>query len=138
MEGGGGLGKLREGLEAENAVVQVPADIRWLGGAKVRARFQRAGCGGLSVVAAVLGETVFNRLCKRGVRLPGGHYEVDAFEEERPDALAYGVVSGVMLPPTAMRPRSLGAQSARRSTLRGTTDARLRAVGWEEAACARM
>ena len=39
------------------------------------------------MVAAVLGKTVFNRLCKSGVRLPGGRYEVDASEEERPDAL---------------------------------------------------
>ena len=44
-------------------------------------------CGSSSVVAAVLSEEVFGRLCKRGVRLPGGRHEVDAFEEERPDAL---------------------------------------------------
>ena len=87
MGGGGGLKKLREELEAENAGVRVPAEIRWLGGAKVRARFQREGCGSSSVVAAVLGEEAFNQLYKRGVRLPGGRYEVDAFEEERPDAL---------------------------------------------------
>ena len=79
--------KLREELEAENAGAQAPTDIRWLGGVKVRARFQREGCGSSSVVAAVLGEAVFNRLCKSGVRLPGGRYEVDTFEEERPDAL---------------------------------------------------
>lgn len=87
MGGGGGLKKLREGLEAENAGVQVPADIRWLSGAKARARFHREGCGSSSAVAAVLGEEAFGRLCRRGIRLPGGRYEVDAFEEERPDAL---------------------------------------------------
>ena len=87
MGGGGGLRKLREELDAENVGVQVPADIRWLGGAKVKARFQRKGCGSSSVVAAVLGETVFGWLCRSGVRLPGGRYEVGAFEEERPDAL---------------------------------------------------
>ena len=32
----GGLRKLREELEAENSGVQIPAEIRWLGGAKVR------------------------------------------------------------------------------------------------------
>ena len=79
--------KLREELEAENVGVQVPADIRWLGGARVKARFQREGCGSSSMVAAVLGEAVFGWLCKSGIRLPGGRYEVDAFEEERPDAL---------------------------------------------------
>ena len=34
-----------------------------------------------------MGEEAFGQLCKRGVRLPGGRYEVGAFEEERPDAL---------------------------------------------------
>ena len=36
----GGLLKLREELEAVNSGVHIPAEIRWLGGAKVRARFQ--------------------------------------------------------------------------------------------------
>ena len=35
----GGLRKIREELEAENSGVHIPAEIRWLGGAKVRARF---------------------------------------------------------------------------------------------------
>ena len=87
MGGGGGLRKLREELEAENAGVSVPAEIRWLSGAKAKARFHREGCGSSSVVAAVLGEEVFNHLCRRGIRLPEGRHEVDAFEEERPDAL---------------------------------------------------
>ena len=39
------------------------------------------------MVVAVLGEEVFGQLCKKGVRLPEGRHEVDAFEEERPDAL---------------------------------------------------
>ena len=87
MGGGGGLKKLREELEAENTGVRVPADIRWLSGAKARARFHRDGCGSSSVAATVLSEEVFGRLCRRGTRLPGGRREVDAFEEERPDAL---------------------------------------------------
>ena len=87
MGGGGGLRKLREELEAENAGVRAPAEIRWLSGAKARARFHRNGCGSSSVVAAVLSEEVFGRLCRSGVRLPGSRHEVDAFEEERPDAL---------------------------------------------------
>ena len=47
--------------EAENSGVQIPAEIRWLGGAKVRARFQEKKEGASSVVAAVLGEATFNR-----------------------------------------------------------------------------
>ena len=87
MGGGGGLKKLRKELEAENAGVRVPAEIRWLSGAKARARFHCEECGSSSVVAAVLSTEVFNQLCRRGIRLPGGRHEVDAFEEERPDAL---------------------------------------------------
>ena len=45
MGGGGGLKKLREELEAENARVRVPAEVRWLSGAKARARFHREECG---------------------------------------------------------------------------------------------
>lgn len=87
MGRGGNLRKLREELEAENAGVHIPADIRWLGRAKVRARFQETRSGSSSVVAAVLGEAVFSRLCRGWIRLPGGRYEVDAYEEGRPDAL---------------------------------------------------
>ena len=83
----GGLRKLREELEAENRGVHIPAEIRWLGGAKVRARFQADKDGSSPVVAAVLGEATFGRLCKSGVRLFRRRYEVDAFEEAwRPDA----------------------------------------------------
>ena len=51
----GSLRKLREDLAAENSVVHVPADVRWLGGAKVRARSQANKDGSSPVVAAVLG-----------------------------------------------------------------------------------
>ena len=46
------------------------------------------------------------------------------------------VVSGVISPPTAMRPRDASVLSAPRRTLRGTTGAQLRAAGWEEVVCA--
>ena len=83
----GGLRKLREELEAENSGVHIPAEIRWLGGAKVRARFQTDKDGSSSVVVAVLGEATFGRLCKAGVRLLGRRYKVDPFEVAwRPDA----------------------------------------------------
>ena len=84
--GGGGLLKLRGELEAENSGVSVLAEARWLGGARVRARSQREKSGTSSVVAAVLGEAPFGRLCKSGVRLPGGRHEVEVYEEARPDA----------------------------------------------------
>ena len=73
----GGLRKLREELEAENSGVHIPAEVRWLGGAKVRARFQEKE-GTSSVVATVLGEAAFNRLCRYGVRLFGVRHDVNA------------------------------------------------------------
>ena len=82
----GGLRKLREELEAENSGVQIPAEIRWLGGAKHRARFQEKKEGASSVVAPVLGEATFNRLCRSGVRLLGVRHDVDAYEEVQPNA----------------------------------------------------
>ena len=42
--------------------------------------------GTSSVVAAVLGEVIFDRLCKSGALPFGRRYEVDAYEEARPDA----------------------------------------------------
>ena len=83
----GRLRRLREELEAENSGVHTPAEIRWLGGTKVRARFQANKDGSSSVVAAILGEATSGHLCRSGVRLFRRRYEVDAFEEVwRPDA----------------------------------------------------
>ena len=38
------------------------------------------------MVAAVSGDVAFSRICKSGVHLFGQRYEVEAFEESRPDA----------------------------------------------------
>ena len=62
----GGLAKLWEELEVENSGVHIPAEIRWLGGAKVWARFQEKKDGSSSGVAAVLGEATSGRLCRGG------------------------------------------------------------------------
>ena len=68
--------------------MRIPAEIRWLGGAKVRTRFQANKDGSSFVVAAAPGEATFGRLCRAGVRLLRRRYEVNAFEEAgRPDAL---------------------------------------------------
>ena len=68
----GDLRRLQEELEAENSEVSIPAEIGWLGGAEVRARFQEFRCGTSSAAAAVLGEATFGRLRKSGVRLLEG------------------------------------------------------------------
>ena len=62
----GGLRRLHEELEAENSGVHIPTEIKWLGGEKVRDRFQERKEGFSSVVAAVLGEVTFSRLCRCG------------------------------------------------------------------------
>ena len=61
-------------------------DIRWLSRAKAQAHFQETMGGTSSVVAAVLGDAAFGRVCRSGVHLLGRRYEVEAFEEARPDA----------------------------------------------------
>ena len=48
---------------------------------------------------------------------------------------AFVAASGVTSPHTAMRPRNPGVPSVPRSTPQETIAARLRAAGWEEAAC---
>ena len=66
--------------------MHIPADIRWLSRARAQARFQETRGGTSSVVAAVSGDVAFSRICKSGVHLFGQRYEVEAFEESRPDA----------------------------------------------------
>ena len=85
-ERNGGLRELCEELAAENSGLRIPAEIRWLGGGKVRARFQEKKEGASSVVAAVLGKATFNCLCRYGVRLLGVKHDANAYKEARPNA----------------------------------------------------
>ena len=71
---------------AENSGVSITAEIRWLSRAKAQARFQEVKDGTSSMVAAVLGDATFSRVCKSGIRLFGRRYEIEAYEEARPDA----------------------------------------------------
>ena len=82
----GGLRLLREELEAENSGVSTPANIRRLSRAKAQARNQELRGGTSSVVAAVLGDATFSRVCRSGVHLFGRRYETEASEEAWPDA----------------------------------------------------
>ena len=83
--------------------MRIPAEIRWLGGANVRACFQKFRCGTSSVVAAVLGEATFGRLCKSRIQPLRGRYEVDAYEEARPDAFGRRCSAWGQWPPTPRR-----------------------------------
>ena len=62
-------------------MVHIPADIRWLSRAKAQARYQEIRGGTSSVVAAVLGDATFSRVCKSGVHLFGRRYEVESNPE---------------------------------------------------------
>ena len=121
---------MREDLEAEESGVHISAEIRWLGGAKVRARFPERREGISSAVAAVQGKAASNRLWRYAVRLFGVRYDVDAYKEVRPNASATSVVVGATLP-NAVRPQHPSAPSARRIMKRQTTCARLRVARWE-------
>ena len=112
----------------------IPAEIRWLGGEKIRARFQANRDGSSLVEAAVLGEAAFSRLCKGGAGLLGRRYEVDAFEEvARPGALCGRCSEWGHITLTASRPRPPGAPFAQGTTLRVTTSAQSRGAGWGRA-----
>ena len=81
-----GTEKLREELEAGNEGVKISFLTRWLGQpSKAKARFKEGTIVASSVTSAVAGETVFNRLCKCGLRLLGRRHDFEVFEEIRPD-----------------------------------------------------
>ena len=131
----GGPQKLWEELEAEKCGVHIPAEIRWLGGAKVRARFQKRREGISSAAVAVQGETTFNRLWRYGVRLFGARYDVDAHEEVRPNAFCSRYSGWGHIAPhcEAAAPKCSICAKDHEET---TTCARLRGARWEEVACA--
>lgn len=79
-------------LEAENGGACIPAEIRCLGRAKVRARYQEVKGGTSLVMAAVLGEAAPDRLCRSGARLFGRRYDVDALR--RYDQTPFAAVQG--------------------------------------------
>ena len=133
-----GLIKLREELAAENSGMHIPAEIRWLGGAKVRARFQANKDGSSSIVAAVLGEASF------GASAIGGSDYLDAGTRSTPSRRHGGqmlsaadAVGGSILLPTAWQ-QLPGALSARRTTSQPTTDAPSRDTRWGRATHAHM
>ena len=84
--GSGSTEILREELEAENVGIRIPSPIRWLSGApSVKDRHHEGTIKALSVVLAVTDEDTFRLVRKGGLRLQGRRYEVEAYEEVRPD-----------------------------------------------------
>ena len=83
-----GTEKLREEIEAENEGVTIPLVVRWLGKlADIKARAMRGEISASSITFVVRGEGVANRLIKNGLRIIGKIYQVEAYEEARPDAM---------------------------------------------------
>ena len=85
-KGSRGTDSLREELEVEYEGVKIPSVIRWLSGAaSVKARFNDKIITASSVVFAVSDESVYRSIRRSGVRLQGRRYEVEVYEEVRPD-----------------------------------------------------
>ena len=127
MHGEGALKKFREELEVEDEGFRIPSNIRWLGGKEnILARRSVKGIAASSV-AFVVGEATYARLCKVGLWLLGRCYEVEHFEEERPDSFCSRCCAWGHIGPRCMAAVPRRAP-ARRSTPQRTTDSRSRGV----------
>jgi len=89
---GGGLEKLRQELQAENEGVVLPLTINWIGGRKDVQKKKAEGKKASSVVFAVKGSKMAEKVLKRGLRAAGVKYDVERFVNAGPDSFC-GVCS---------------------------------------------
>jgi len=89
---GGGLEKLRQELQAENEGVVLPLTISWIGGPKDVQKKKGEGKKASSVVFAVKGNEMAERVLKGGLRAAGVNYDVEKFMTAGPDSFC-GVCS---------------------------------------------
>jgi len=89
---GGGLEKLRSELQAENEGVVLPLAISWIGGPKDVQKKKAEGKKASSVVFAVKGSKMADKVLKGGLRAAGTKYEVERFATAGPDSFC-GVCS---------------------------------------------
>jgi len=89
---GGGLEKLRQELQAENEGVVLPLAISWIGGPKDVQKKKGEGKKVSSVVFAVKGSKMAERVLKGGLRAAGVKYDVEKFMTAGPDSFC-GVCS---------------------------------------------
>jgi len=89
---GGGLEKLRSELQAENEGVVLPLAISWIGGPKDVQKKKLEGRKASSVVFAVKGSRMAERVLKGGLRAAGVKYDVEKFMTAGPDSFC-GVCS---------------------------------------------
>jgi len=83
---GGGLEKLRQELQAENEGVVLPLPINWIGGPKDVQKKKVEGKKASSVVFAVKGSKMAERVLKGGLRAAGVKYDVEKFMNAGPDS----------------------------------------------------
>jgi len=89
---GGGLEKLRQELQAENEGVVLPLAISWIGGPKDVQKKKGEGKKASSVVFAVKGSKMAEKVLKGGLRAAGVKYDVERFMTAGPDSFC-GVCS---------------------------------------------
>jgi len=89
---GGGLEKLRQELQAENEGVVLPLAINWIGGPKDVQKKKAEGKKASSVVFAVKGSKMAEKVLKGGLRAAGVKYDVERFVNAGPDSFC-GVCS---------------------------------------------
>jgi len=89
---GGGLEKLRQELQAENKGVVLPLAINWIGGPKDVQKKKTEGKIASSVVFAVKGSKMAEKVLKGGLRAAGIKYDVEKFMNAGPDSFC-GVCS---------------------------------------------
>jgi len=89
---GGGLEKLRQELQAENEGVVLPLAISWIGGPKDVQKKKAEGKKASSVVFAVKGSKMAEKVLKGGLRAAGVKFDVEKFIKAGPDSFC-GVCS---------------------------------------------
>jgi len=89
---GGGLEKLRQELQAENEGVVLPLAISWIGGPKDVQKKKAEGKKASSVVFAVKGSKMAEKVLKGGLRAAGMKFDVEKFINAGPDSFC-GVCS---------------------------------------------
>jgi len=82
----GGLGKLRQELQIENEGVVLPIAINWIGGPKDVQKKKTEGKKASSVVFAVKGSKMAEKVLKGGLRAAGVKYDVEKFMNAGPDS----------------------------------------------------
>jgi len=89
---GGGLEKLKQELQAENEGAVLPLAINWIGGPKNVQKKKAEGKKASSVVFAVKGSKMAEKVLKGGLRVAGVKYDVEKFMNAGPDSFC-GVCS---------------------------------------------